>query len=60
VLPNAWDVPSALAYLEDGFTAVGTTSFGVASSGATALPPASPHAELQARLVDYEKRLAAT
>ena len=33
VLPNAWDVPSALAYLADGFTAIGTTSFGVASSG---------------------------
>lgn len=32
VLPNAWDVPSALAYLEDGFTAIGTTSFGVSSS----------------------------
>jgi 2-methylisocitrate lyase-like PEP mutase family enzyme len=32
VLPNAWDVPSALAYLEDGFSAVGTTSFGVSSS----------------------------
>src|SRR6201981_3951921 len=32
VLPNAWDVPSALAYLRDGFTAIGTTSFGVASS----------------------------
>jgi 2-methylisocitrate lyase-like PEP mutase family enzyme len=32
VLPNAWDAPSALAYLADGFTAVGTTSFGVASS----------------------------
>ena len=32
VLPNAWDVPSALAYLADGFTAVGTTSFGVSSS----------------------------
>src|ERR1700749_1128627 len=32
VLPNAWDVPSALAYLQDGFTAIGTTSFGVASS----------------------------
>jgi 2-methylisocitrate lyase-like PEP mutase family enzyme len=24
VLPNAWDVPSALAYLADGFTAIGT------------------------------------
>src|ERR1700678_3088871 len=33
VLPNAWDVPSALAYLADGFAAVGTTSFGVSSSG---------------------------
>jgi 2-methylisocitrate lyase-like PEP mutase family enzyme len=33
VLPNAWDVPSALGYLQDGFTAIGTTSFGVASSG---------------------------
>ncbi len=33
VLPNAWDVPSALAYLADGFTAIGTTSFGVALSG---------------------------
>jgi 2-methylisocitrate lyase-like PEP mutase family enzyme len=32
VLPNAWDVPSALAYLQDGFTAIGTTSFGVSSS----------------------------
>jgi 2-methylisocitrate lyase-like PEP mutase family enzyme len=33
VLPNAWDVPSALAFLADGFTAIGTTSFGVSSSG---------------------------
>jgi 2-methylisocitrate lyase-like PEP mutase family enzyme len=32
VLPNAWDVPSALAYLAAGFTAIGTTSFGVAAS----------------------------
>jgi 2-methylisocitrate lyase-like PEP mutase family enzyme len=32
VLPNAWDVPSALALLEAGFTAMGTTSFGVAAS----------------------------
>jgi 2-methylisocitrate lyase-like PEP mutase family enzyme len=32
VLPNAWDVPSALALLEAGFTAIGTTSFGVAAS----------------------------
>jgi 2-methylisocitrate lyase-like PEP mutase family enzyme len=32
VLPNAWDVPSALALQAAGFDAIGTTSFGVASS----------------------------
>jgi 2-methylisocitrate lyase-like PEP mutase family enzyme len=32
LLPNAWDVPSALAFLEAGFAAIATTSFGVASS----------------------------
>ncbi|HEY0951914.1 isocitrate lyase/phosphoenolpyruvate mutase family protein [Nocardioides sp.] len=32
LLPNAWDVPSALAYVEAGFPAIGTTSFGVATS----------------------------
>jgi 2-methylisocitrate lyase-like PEP mutase family enzyme len=32
LLPNAWDVPSALAFLDAGFTAIGTTSFGVAAS----------------------------
>ena len=32
VLPNAWDVPSALALLAAGFEAIGTTSFGVAAS----------------------------
>jgi 2-methylisocitrate lyase-like PEP mutase family enzyme len=31
LLPNAWDVPSALAFIDCGFSAVGTTSFGVAS-----------------------------
>jgi 2-methylisocitrate lyase-like PEP mutase family enzyme len=31
VLPNAWDVPSVLAFLDAGFAAIGTTSFGVAS-----------------------------
>lgn len=30
MLPNAWDVPSALAYVDVGFPAVSTTSFGVA------------------------------
>jgi 2-methylisocitrate lyase-like PEP mutase family enzyme len=30
VLPNAWDVPSALVLLDAGFEAIGTTSFGVA------------------------------
>src|SRR5690606_15942055 len=32
VLPNAWDVGSALALAEAGFTAIGTTSLGVAAS----------------------------
>jgi 2-methylisocitrate lyase-like PEP mutase family enzyme len=32
LLPNAWDVPSCLAFLDAGFEAVGTTSFGIASS----------------------------
>jgi 2-methylisocitrate lyase-like PEP mutase family enzyme len=32
LLPNAWDVPSALAFAEAGYRAIGTTSFGVASS----------------------------
>ena len=32
VLPNAWDVGSALAFVTEGFPAVGTTSFGIAAS----------------------------
>lgn len=32
LLPNAWDIPSALALVDAGFNAIGTTSFGVASS----------------------------
>jgi 2-methylisocitrate lyase-like PEP mutase family enzyme len=32
LLPNAWDVSSALAFYDAGFRAVGTTSFGVAAS----------------------------
>lgn len=32
LLPNAWDVPSALALADAGFPALGTTSFGVAAS----------------------------
>jgi 2-methylisocitrate lyase-like PEP mutase family enzyme len=32
LLPNAWDVASALAFLAAGFPAIGTTSFGVAAS----------------------------
>lgn len=32
LLPNAWDVSSALAFAEAGFEAIGTTSFGVAAS----------------------------
>ena len=36
LLPNAWDVASAVAFADAGFPAVGTTSFGV---GATAGSP---------------------
>lgn len=32
VLPNAWDIGSALAFATAGFPAVGTTSFGIAAS----------------------------
>ncbi len=32
LLPNAWDLGSALAFAAAGFAAVGTTSFGVAAS----------------------------
>lgn len=32
VLPNAWDVGSALGFVAGGFEAIGTTSFGVAAS----------------------------
>lgn len=32
LLPNAWDVGSALAFVAAGFPAIGTTSFGVAAS----------------------------
>ena len=32
LLPNAWDVASALAFAAAGFPAIGTTSFGVAAS----------------------------
>ena len=32
LLPNAWDVASALVFVEAGFPAVGTTSFGVSAA----------------------------
>jgi 2-methylisocitrate lyase-like PEP mutase family enzyme len=32
LLPNAWDVASALGFVEAGFEAVGTTSFGVSAA----------------------------
>jgi 2-methylisocitrate lyase-like PEP mutase family enzyme len=32
LLPNAWDVPSALAFVAEGYPALGTTSLGVAAS----------------------------
>jgi 2-methylisocitrate lyase-like PEP mutase family enzyme len=35
LLPNAWDVASALAFVDTGFPAVGTTSFGVSAAGGT-------------------------
>jgi 2-methylisocitrate lyase-like PEP mutase family enzyme len=35
LLPNAWDVASAIAFVEAGFPAIGTTSFGVAAAGGT-------------------------
>jgi 2-methylisocitrate lyase-like PEP mutase family enzyme len=36
LLPNAWDVASALAFAEAGFPAIGTTSFGVAAAAGRA------------------------
>lgn len=33
LLPNAWDVASALAFHDAGFAAIGTTSFGIAAAG---------------------------
>lgn len=32
LLPNAWDVGSAIAFAEQGFPAIGTTSFGVGAA----------------------------
>lgn len=32
VLPNAWDVGSALAFVDAGYPAIGTTSFGVSAT----------------------------
>lgn len=39
LLPNAWDVGSALAFAAAGYTAIGTTSFGIA--GSAGLPDAA-------------------
>ncbi|MBO0872489.1 MAG: isocitrate lyase/phosphoenolpyruvate mutase family protein [Pseudonocardia sp.] len=47
LLPNAWDVASALAFADAGFPAVGTTSFGVA---ATAGRPDAGRATREANL----------
>lgn len=55
LLPNAWDVGSALAFVAAGFPAVGTTSFGVnASTGRPDAGGASKEATLAlvARLRD--------
>lgn len=35
LLPNAWDLGSALAFADAGYAAIGTTSFGVAASAGT-------------------------
>ncbi len=32
IMPNAWDIPSALIFMEAGFPAIGTTSAGIAFS----------------------------
>jgi 2-methylisocitrate lyase-like PEP mutase family enzyme len=32
VLPNAWDVASAMIFVHEGFAAIGTTSAGIAAS----------------------------
>lgn len=32
LLPNAWDVASALGFVEAGFAAIGTTSFGISAT----------------------------
>src|ERR1700758_3935443 len=57
VLPNAWDVPSALAFIGAGFVAVGTTSFGVAASRGHADGSRSskhPNIELAAALASLD------
>ncbi|PZA20829.1 isocitrate lyase/phosphoenolpyruvate mutase family protein [Modestobacter versicolor] len=54
LLPNAWDVASALALVADGHPAVGTTSLGVAA--AAGLPDATRAG--RARTVELAARLA--
>ncbi len=55
VLPNAWDVASALALAEAGFAAVGTTSLGVAA--AAGLP--DEHALTRQNSLDLLGRIGA-
>ncbi|WP_275006523.1 isocitrate lyase/PEP mutase family protein [Promicromonospora iranensis] len=55
LLPNAWDVASALAFVEAGFPAVGTTSFGVSAALGT---PDAGRTSRQAT-VDLVRRLRA-
>jgi 2-methylisocitrate lyase-like PEP mutase family enzyme len=54
LLPNAWDVASALALVADGHRAIGTTSLGIAA--AVGLPDASRG--IQAATVELAHRLA--
>ncbi|MBB4933949.1 2-methylisocitrate lyase-like PEP mutase family enzyme [Lipingzhangella halophila] len=55
ILPNAWDVASALALVEAGFPAIGTTSLGVAA--AHGLPDAT--SSTRAETLELARRLVA-
>ena len=55
LLPNAWDVASALALVADGAPAVGTTSLGVAAAGGVR----DGSSAVRGRTVELLRRLAA-
>jgi 2-methylisocitrate lyase-like PEP mutase family enzyme len=61
LLPNAWDVPSALALADAGYPAIGTTSFGVAMAAGRpdgARRSRDPNRELVAALRDLPAYLS--